>query len=821
MATLLTGFKRDELVFISTDQLNVTLKGPNIHPNSNVLVDSEQISQFEITCQDQFHLELASNCGLEAGRHHAKLRTCPIFYERQNYELIIENSGDCTVEFWHDNLNGRNKIGAVGRSGKILSGIINFGDEIGYSDLCIHLNGAPYLKLSIEVFPTKLHYQNDYQQILADITDELYNLAFEFVRKTYFKANSIPQIGSSPTEFFSMIRAIYGQFLTALDIIIAHPNHILQTRTELVPPHKIVRMDKRSRKWLQSHPNHIQMENGQINVDRALSLKKEITYNTAENQFVKFMLHAIVKKLKNVRSHYEQLHREKDFQILGDIDAMIAGISHRERTSFLNAVSNLEASAEISMVFSMAPGYQELYKYYLILQRGLALDGDIFKISVKDLSILYEYWCFIKLNQIMKKKYRLLQQDIIKTDGNGLFVTLQKGVASTVTYENPANGELIELSYNPKKTMLPTVAQKPDNVLTLRKKGASVPYQYVFDAKYRINPALNGSPYKALYGAPGPDEADINTMHRYRDALVYANCDGSVFERTMFGAYVLFPYGNEIEYQNHKFYQSIEAVNIGGLPFLPTATSLVSKLLDELIADSPESAFERTTLPVGVSEKLAQIDLSVRDVMVGVVRSPQQLEMSLKQKFYHIPAAKVADHRLPVHYIALYQPGNVFGDGAGIHVYGEVIQMAQVLRKQIPMVSHDSNPDEVYDQFFVREWLPLPQTIKPLEFGPRVNMYTNLYLLQTSAHVPELYIRSHEEFRLYSELKRLSCDVSITVDQNDIDSFVFNQSRICLENGQIEVHTPDSQCHCFDLNVFKNRPRALFTQIRALTMNGS
>lgn len=51
-------------------------------------------------------------------------------------------------------------------------------------------------------------------------------------------------------------------------------------------------------------------------------------------------------------------------------------------------------------------------------------------------------------------------------------------------------------------------------------------------------------------------EEDINTMHRYRDALVVEQ-EGP-FERTAYGAYVLFPWNQEEAYENHPFYKSIE-----------------------------------------------------------------------------------------------------------------------------------------------------------------------------------------------------------------------------------------------------------------------
>lgn len=76
-------------------------------------------------------------------------------------------------------------------------------------------------------------------------------------------------------------------------------------------------------------------------------------------------------------------------------------------------------------------------------------------------------------------------------------------------------------------------------------------------------------------------EDDINTMHRYRDSLV--SMSNGPYERTAFGAYVLFPWSNEQSYEDHHFYKSIDQVNIGGLPFLPNATDMVERFLECLI----------------------------------------------------------------------------------------------------------------------------------------------------------------------------------------------------------------------------------------------
>ena len=87
---------------------------------------------------------------------------------------MIEANGDHEIAFWHDNLNVRNKVTRVGRNSRILSGVINFGNEIGLSDLVVQVDGSNYLRLTIEVFPTKISYKDDYKAIVEDVTREVY-----------------------------------------------------------------------------------------------------------------------------------------------------------------------------------------------------------------------------------------------------------------------------------------------------------------------------------------------------------------------------------------------------------------------------------------------------------------------------------------------------------------------------------------------------------------------------------------------------------------------------------------------------------------------
>ena len=62
--------------------------------------------------------------------------------------------------------------------------------------------------------------------------------------------------------------------------------------------------------------------------------------------------------------------------------------------------------------------------------------------------------------------------------------------------------------------------------------------------------------------------------------------------------------------------------------------------------------------------KLNAVDGAVRDVLVGTVRSPQQLDICRRHRFYYIPAEQLGDEAFSVRIVALYQSQYVFGPQA-------------------------------------------------------------------------------------------------------------------------------------------------------------
>lgn len=819
MALLPTG--SDKLLEIRTDKVNVVIKSKkkitalpaSEEQSSSLVINGYNIERVKVDSQgiDELYPETK-------GYTSQSLTIYPLFFEQTDYELIIKSRNNESVSFWNENYLLREKVGPVtDDDSSLISGIINFGNEVGYSDFEINVDGRKHLVIRIEVYPTKVSYKEDYQMMMADVSEMCYACAIDFMQKTYQEFQISDKQNTVPAIFFQIISAVFEKYMNAARRIISVPHHKLITEHTVVPEHKARRTDKLSEKWLMKYQNNIaEMATG-FDVSRVLAVKKRITYDTNENRFVKFILKSTIRKIEDFLNRYLNSTVVVEENIIVKANEMISSIRGVLNTSFLREVSDFNTLPSMSLVFSMAPGYRELYKYYLMMHRGLAVNGDIFRISVKDTAQIYEYWCFIKLFSILKKEYKLISPDVIKVDNSGITVSLVKGRKSEVLFINPKTGEQIRLVYNPAESKTQTVNQKPDNVLELEKLGTEVAYKYVFDAKYRIE----NNPSKAFYpdNNPGPKVDDINTMHRYRDSIVYENkLSKFTFEKTMFGAYILFPYADEELYKEHRFYKSIDTVNIGGLPFLPGATTLVQELLSDLIADSKESAFERTTLPRGIEEKLAVVDWNKRDVLLGTFRDVQQFKVCYDKKMYYIPAKEVDENDLPIHYVALYQTTNKFGAEAGVRYYGEVLRTALVRRESIKEVPvRRNNGKELYYRFFIREWKELPKPILPREVGFTKN-YTNLFLLEHSEYIPELLFQNEEEYRFYSELKRNVNSAEINDSGANI-GFEHEDTKFVFASGNILAIRGEKIVEQVPVSSFSRKPAATFRKLQRATEN--
>jgi predicted component of viral defense system (DUF524 family) len=776
------------LLHIETNLFDLYLEGKPYHPT----VDMLQLYRTEEMEWEQADLHVSSNYealqvqsiavfnpingGLEPWQNNQA--SFPTFYETQTYGLLVEKKADIDLTFFHENLALREAIMPKGKH--ILSGNLNFQNEIGFTELELRSNGSSLLKLRLEVFPVKMDYKRDYHSILQDINQQIHNLTFDFLRKTYQFTGLKETNHQSLTEYFTILRYLFDQLIHAVQRIEGSPHTKMHQDQRIVPTERAKKINYKTLHYLSKHPHLLVKDqaNGMIQVKgerfaptHVLDTRRIINYDTQENRFVRWVFVRIERKLKDLWKLLKDQKRLEDPMLAHTMNRMQKEVRRVLQFDFLQVGFMKQMS--VSLVMQMAPGYREVYKSYLMLLKGLAIQDDLFQLSLKDLATLYEYWCFLKIHQLLSKKYELVRQDIIKLDYSGIFVKLKKSAASTVTYRNPNNGEIFKLYYN--QTLRgPTLTQKPDNVLTLRKVETSTEYKYVFDAKYRLNPAEPGTAYYTTYdGLPGPEEGDINTMHRYRDAIVHAEKDSEQFERTMFGAYVLFPYPDEEKYKEHRFYKSIKSVNVGAFPFLPGSTKLLEEFLDEIILDSPENAYERAVRPRG-SKEYYDNKYSGKNVLVGCMSREEQLEIALRNKFYHTPLENITNHKLltQLEYVALYQSKKFFGKSneiVGVKYYGKIKDWKIVKRGEITVIPSKHNPpDKLYVVFEIEEWETRKGIILPGRHGVRSIAFTSKYIFDRAQEIAELKLENEEELLLWREARRRG-RVEVKLDHEHLD----------------------------------------------------
>jgi len=792
MASPLSGSNSDiELVKIETADFSLTIKGNPYHEKYESLKKHQSIASDEMM---HFHVSGEVESILVYDARLQKLSELtehpPIFFENRSYQLVVIPKNDQGLSFYHEHPSLQKAISSTQMGSlKILMGNLLFPNEVGYTTFEIRDDKKSLLAITLEVFPSKLDYKDDYRALLEEVNDEIYNLAFHLLKRTYLGASTIYAANPSKSEFYRILNDSFRRFMKAISHIKRQPHHTLTTRHQLVQGEKIRRLDSVGMNYLRKRPHLFQEVGANMVSSKGITAYKEVSYDTLENRFVKWMIQRVVHKIDDLLKSLEKDTGFKslpiDDDLIQNVRKMKSQMKNELNDPFWNGIGKLDRSV-FSLVIQMASGYRDAYQIFLMLSRGLTLRGQIFKMSVKDVARLYEYWTYLKLGQILSKKYETVDQDIIKVRQDGLYVTLDESKTAKRIFVHPETDEIIELYFQKRNKTLPTVTQKPDTMLAIEKKGKNYQYQYIFDAKYRIDFAKSGSHYKRQYETPGPMEEDINTMHRYRDALVVDQ--GGPFERTAYGAYVLFPWNQEEEYEHHPFYKSIEKVNIGGFPFLPNATRLVEQFLDHLIEKSAEEIIGEGILPKGTKEEWnSSLD---EKVLVGSVKTDKDYETYMKEGFYQVPVSQLKPGWQEAKYIALYVPKKWYGENGGIQ-YVAKIKDIHINREK--SLSSDETNDYVY--FELEPWKKLEYLIRPVGYGIQTYTITNMSLLKEVKELPELFMKSKEERALWKTLRRFTKQVKVELDHFYLDeassirsySIQDVQIRIDYEQGNVII----------------------------------
>jgi len=497
-----------------------------------------------------------------------------------------------------------------------LSGEVNFLNEPGLFRMGIEYQKAGVTKqawFSFDVVSPKLDVKEDYKSILRDVNAEFEGLIFRYSSLTM---QQLAQGHRQPIEvWMEVFEGVVNNYLRNVDRMIKNPHS--KSKTQELFAHA-----DRIKRWTPSMEETFKEKECEGKLDEHY-FRYEVynrTVNSLENRFVKYTLSQIAKKLETVFS--DVLNRN-----LTDISS-----SHRDnwilyqrkiqkylKHPFFQAVGKFEGLNHESLVLQSRMGYQQVYKDWLKLKRGIDFYHGATNVGTLQIWEIYELWCFIKVKQMVLRILRLDSSSPLVTEPHGSLIQYQKSSSKdksidyrvrieVPTIEDTINpdanridqdfakdlkdhaGEIIYIHYQHTFSRVAkddfnilsvTTEQRPDIIINIEKPSGDM-LTYLYDAKYRVwsdknldhpddwyekDPEMTSD----LKGADYPPADAINQMHRYRDAIYYEmDSDHRPKNKEVIGGYILFPGRGDDDTIASRFYsKSIEQVNIGAFPLLP------------------------------------------------------------------------------------------------------------------------------------------------------------------------------------------------------------------------------------------------------------
>lgn len=504
------------------------------------------------------------------------------FFENTDYPLHVKPAkGD--IKLLRLTI-GKEQSEHVSAEDSIIFGSINYKNQVGRTDIKVLYEKEgkeKTLSFTTEVLSYKMDYRTDLRSVIRDIEEEFAMLSYSFLKETYLTFRTSDK-DATDLIWWQIFRSCFDRITEASRLIINNPKRRLQTsvRYELAErmPYMPVELENEYEEF-KDEPAHLyRMEE--------MFLSKD----TVENRFLKYALNNIADRFKQVRKNVVKVLKADNIDMLSQIKAMDDELTTLASDPFFRGIGMFKGFTQDSLVMKQAAGYRVIYEQWIILQCGYDLQDGIIQLEVKDISELYEIWCFIKVKNIVQHILRNTatpRVDGSKMEGEFIKSLIQGSKSEVVFLDNEKpEVELVSVMYNATtddeehltdetsvsqntdivETTSKTTEQRPDIVLRLSKTSDKIQYTYLFDAKYRIR----DTSIPAKNGVDVPPVDAINQLHRYRDAIYYTNASDERLKKEVIGGYVLYP-GNltKEQFTGSYYHKSVYEVNIGAYPLKP------------------------------------------------------------------------------------------------------------------------------------------------------------------------------------------------------------------------------------------------------------
>lgn len=438
--------------------------------------------------------------------------------------------------------------------------------------------------LVFEVVPNKMNYEDDYIELTESIAERCSELLLEYSGST----SNIFSISDEDTrtlleQFIFLRRFCFSENLLGLfEAIKRNPDRVLTENIDFkplgcgIPSRKVFTHPFSSaQKW-----RKYEAEDGRNHYLPSMiaTTEKRDSVDTVANRFLKFALEKFLYICEELIRSLESAGADKQTECLREashIQQILDDILHDR---FFDEIGRLEIMPQNNQVLQKRTGYSEIFSAYSMVDLALQLDWEgeesVYEGESKNVALLYEYWLFFELANVIKSMdgCHLLQIEktpFISTNQDRLTVSLKEGKQSCQAFEISGLGTRINLYYN--RTFAPTDFRttkyegsysrpfRPDYTLAIfpskyqggvdggeskAVKDGAVSYIH-FDAKYRITDLTSfvgkGNDATEFEESEFIDEkaaevtntykrGDLLKMHTYNDAI-----------RRTIGSYVLYP----------------------------------------------------------------------------------------------------------------------------------------------------------------------------------------------------------------------------------------------------------------------------------------
>ncbi len=701
----------------------------------------------------------------------------PVLFEEADYRIFINSKANNTsVSIVNDDPTICASVSAE-NGGRIAAGTINFRSNVGLCRFTVLVDGEAEFDFEIEVFPTKMDYKSDYDQLLSETRWYLAELVFELLRPTLRFAKPSREQAPDEISWIFVLRSIIEHLENAARFIASHPMRALNSETQLTNIAKVRKIDSSVRNAVRRGAGAGPvLEVNNLQVKQSISSRKSsFTIDTPEHRWIRFQLRAVQVRLQQLieselttQSWWEQRGERPEKKstvtrkdvIIRELKELSGRLQTLKKLEPFDAATNPPPSGFASLQLLCSPGYKECYQCLTLLRYGLQLDFESVQFSVKEISVLYEYWCFLTLLNVIAAEtgVSVPASELIKINKSGVSVALRKGEKSQVPFHLP-DGRVITATYNKQFEQADDailIPQKPDMMISIQRAGWPT-LSLLLDAKYRVR---CDERIMQLYKSPGPDEDAINCLHRYRDAILsFEKLEHAEKPtRQIIQAAAMFPYRDSTgEFSDSRLWRSLETIGIGAIPLLPTEKRFLQRWISAVLQSSEWSLADKAIEHIVVEKREDWRRAASESVLVGLIprqNFQQRITWFKESGLYYMPLRLHHPRQFSVKQVAIYET-NASGGAGAVTTVGEVAEIEIKKRNEI-LTPWESSPRENAD-FIVYRVSNIRAMDAPIVNSSGDSMrgerWTSRLALERAASLNELLLETEPEWRLYDTLR--------------------------------------------------------------------